>query len=59
MPGYECMAYKSVDHLIADCKFLNEHPQEAINIAIEGRNKILNDHLYNHRAQTMLGIINA
>ena len=57
-PDEEIVAYSSIDELREKTIFYRAHPRERKRIAENGRARVLHDHTFGHRLETILRIAN-
>jgi len=56
--GKECDAFSDEQELLAKCQYYLAHPERAVEIAAAGQKRALNEHLYSHRLQSVIAMIN-
>lgn len=55
--GKECVVFHSEQDLLEKVKYYLNHPEERVAIAQAGQRRTLSQHLYSHRLQTLLKIV--
>ncbi|MGB2987908.1 MAG: FkbM family methyltransferase [Phycisphaerae bacterium] len=57
--GKECVVFRSEADLLEKIKYYLSHPKERTEIAAAGQRRTLSQHLYSHRLQSLLQIVQA
>lgn len=55
--GRDLVAYESMDDLLAKIEYYLSHEDERLEIANNGRNKVISEHTYEKRIMTMLRVV--